>query len=223
MVSGIIKTIYIMAVLPLLCGGMLRRIQRVRAGVIECYGIGFIALMGMYILGSYIPLRRGIGLTELSGYCFLAALIIGVIALVGLLIPGEYSIGSMFLVTGGYSKWKLSVAAAAVLMLFISLFFTASSSADTVPETVRTMIATGRFYENDIYSRQPYDYPRIPRFAWESMFAVMASICGIDSFVFIHKILAAALITAGYGIYIGLAKRFIPGSERRGSYFLEQL
>ncbi|MBO6215717.1 MAG: hypothetical protein J6N76_09370 [Lachnospiraceae bacterium] len=225
MALSVIKTIYIMAVLPLLCGGALRRIQRVKSGVIECYGIGFIALMGIYAVGSFIPLRRGIGLSELSACCLYAALIMGVISLVILLIPREYGIASVFSETVSYirsitsSKQSLTVMAAAVILLFISLFFTVSSAADTVPETVRTMIATGRFYENDIYSRQPLEHPVIPRFAWESMFAVMASLSGIDSFVFVHKILAASLIIAGYGIYIGLSKRFIPTDERERLVF----
>ena len=230
MALSVIKTIYIMAVLPLLCGGALRRIQRVKSGVIECYGIGFIALMGIYAVGSFIPLRRGIGLSELSACCLYAALIMGVISLVILLIPDEYGIASVFSEkeipkesphrAGSFCDiWKLAVMAAAVILLFISLFFTVSSAADTVPETVRTMIATGRFYENDIYSRQPLEHPVIPRFAWESMFAVMANLCGIDSFVFVHKILAASLIIAGYGIYIGLSKRFIPTDERERLVF----
>lgn len=240
-IVGILKTVYLFILLPILLGAAVRRVERVRTDIFECYGVGIFAMMALYWVGSFIPLRRGITVSVLAQYGFIAASILGVVALVIGLIPGGknrtsetgsesdnhagknsgYGLRSVFDETGAVFRRiksnRACMIAAVILcvtaigMIIVSIAVVRSDPADRVPETVAAMLQTDGFYTHDPYSLMAYEAPMVTRFPIESFFAVIAKNCSMDAYICMHVAMKAVLILAAYSIYLSLARRMTTG------------
>ena len=219
--TGIIFSLYLLGVLPILLGAFVRTVQRVSgARLCELYAVGYASLFAAAAPFMIIAVERDMAPSEAVSYFIPAALAIGAVCLVfgfGKLRTAISS-GIMAFHEGDFHRMRLIADVLWIVMTALSVLFIMPKTSDTTIATVNTAAAFDSFYGRDIFTKESLDVVLPNHSPLEAFYTLMALSSGIAGDIFMTRILAAFMLISAGCVY-AYAAGVLFSDDRAGEWF----
>ncbi len=218
---GMFLLLVLAFILPYIVGQawvQLFRFQNRPRTMMQCYSYGIVALGAIFYVVSWIPLQQHMTLTALSKYCFVTAVAVGVLSL---LIANKHLFDGIKATVEGWknaSRHDVVNACGMLLVLILAVLFARPCMEDMTPEVVATMIDTNSLYAYDAYTGEAFVDAAVNHNPIEAIYAVLATISGVDCTWMIHRILPLVLISAAMGAYSLIGRAFFTEKRKQAYY-----
>lgn len=209
----ILLLLYFGFILPYLVGRAWNRVFPIRQsniGITTAHGMGMLVLFAIFYVASFVPMSRGMGVTELAHWMKLLGFALGVVALavVNVRLWKDFHVERV--------SWP--VACVAVILLLLSVLVLRPENSDITGEVVRRMTDTNVFYRTTPYGTEPFvgsNHSPI-----EAIYGIGAVILQMDAVVMLHRITPLVLLVAYFGIYLEIAILFWGNHAKAKQVFL---
>ena len=209
----IVLFLYFGFLLPYLVGRACNRVfswRKSYIGVTSAHGIGLIVLFAIFYVVSFVPLSRGMAVSELAHWMSLLGYGIGIVSLLVL--------NRKLWQDAHAAKVAWPVIALAIIALICSVLFLRPDSMDVTGEMVRRMVDSNVFYGVTPYTGE----------AWlgtnhspvEAIYGIGAVLMGIDPLVYLHRLTPVALLVAYFGVYLEIGTILFGEDNRTRDTFL---
>ncbi len=179
--------------------------EQLHMGALECIGFGMLLLLAIFMVGSFLPLQRGIGLAELTAWSWKAAIALVVLCLIVLrhhaIRPIATSARDLLDGLCKYTLLELIVLVGSVLAIALSTTVILPHPMESTVESVTFMQNTDSLYMADPYAFALVEPLTVNHSPIAVLYAVVATWIGLPAFVFVEFILPIYLLIGIFGIY----------------------
>ncbi len=179
--------------------------EKLQIGVLECIGWGELLLGAFFLVASFLPLHRGMGLQELTTWSIRVGIAIGVIALI--ILRGhvvEPVLRSGKALTEGFRQHTLLevvLVIASVLAIIGSATVILPHAMDSTVESVSFMQMSDSLYLSDPYGWKLVEPLTVNHSPVLVLYGVAATMCHQTALVFVQHTLPIYLLVGILGIY----------------------
>lgn len=197
--------------------------EKLQIGVLECFGFGQLILAAVFMVGSFLPLQRGMGLQELSGWCRTAGIALAVVCLVVLrhhvVEPIVTSARDLLDSFQKHTLMELALSLLGGVAIVLSATMIAPHPLDTTVESVAFMQQTDALYVSDPYGFTLVEPLMVNHSPILVLYGVGAVLMHQSAYVFVFYLLPIYLLMGIFGIY-RLASKVIFEDSKQQKIFL---
>ena len=179
--------------------------EQLHMGALECIGFGLLLLIAIFMVGSFLPLQSGMGLTELTEWSVKAGITLIILCLIVLRhhVIRPIAISARDLLDGfkKYTLLELIVLLGAVLAIVLSATVILPHPMESTVESVAFMQNTDSLYMADPYAFALVEPLTVNHSPIAVLYAVVATWIDLPAFVFVEFILPIYLLIGIFGIY----------------------
>ena len=197
--------------------------EQLHMGALECIGFGQLLLIAIFMVGSFLPLQRGMGLEELSGWAWKAYIALAILCLIVL----RHHVVRPVINTAEDLLDSLQQNTLLELGLLLGAAFAIALSATVIlPHPLESTVESVVFMQNtdSLYMADPYAFALVEPLTVNHspilvLYAVAATLMHQSGYVFVEYLLPIYLLIGIFGIY-RLASRVLFRDVHKQKVFL---
>ncbi len=198
--------------------------EKIEIGIWESVGLGQLILMAIFMVGSFLPLARGVDLSTFAVWTLRS----GEAVLLLVLLIGRTHVATPMMneIRMLQESFRKDAAREAVLILLgvmtilVAVIYFRPNATDATPEYIYGMLRTNQLYVMNPYQLEPVQPLLVNHSPLAVLYAVGVSATGIDATVFVQRVLPVFILPGVYGIYRLVAQMVFEDAKQQKTMLL---